>query len=323
VNGSAADAPRRLRSGDVLQFAPGVVYRFDSGEPARPAPPPPPAPPAALRPPRHASAPRRQGGLKGRRTRRATVLRWTAAAVAAGLVVIAVALAGRSLLRQAPIAVPLSEADAVHIDSLMLVSSERVERGTVLLENGARDEALREFAGAVTLLETDRLGRNPYLRPRIANIEAAIAAVYRAQSIDVPAPYRAAPPSRGPAAPLARGALTPQQFKSAVEEVQRAFVARYGRPIEVTGRDHAEHLSLYGAGGAMDLRVRDLSREQISFAIDQFKRRGVRVKDFSVDSVLQAQIAAARKAGHLDRMGTGLHMHVDRFANRYDRWTVE
>ena len=47
------------------------------------------------------------------------------------------------------------------------------------------------------------------------------------------------------------------------------------------------------------------------------------MKDFSVDAVLQRQIESARRAGHFDRMGTGLHMHVDRFANRYDRWTVE
>jgi hypothetical protein len=323
VNGVPAAAPLRLRSGDVLQFAPGVVYRFDSGEPVRVAPAPPPQqPPAVLRPPPEPPR-RRGGGLHARRTHRAKLLWWAAAGAAAALLVLAVVLALRTLRREAPTRAPLSEGDAAYLDSLMLVSSEKVERGTVLLENGAREAALREFAGAVNLLETSRLGRNPYVQPRIGNLEAAIAAVYSAQKITVPAPYRAVPSARRAAAPLPRGGLTVEQFLAALEEVQREFEARYGRRITVTGLDHAEHLSLYGAGGARDLRVRDLSREQISFAIDRFKRRGVRVKDFSVDSVLQAQIESARRAGHFDRMGTGLHMHVDRFANRYDRWTVE
>ena len=167
-------------------------------------------------------------------------------------------LALRTLRRDAPTRAPLSERDAVYLDSLMLVSSEKVERGMVLLENGAREAALHEFAGAINLLETSRLGRNPYVQPRIGNLEAAIAAVYSAQRIAVPAPYRAAPAARRPAAPLPRGGLTVEQFLAALEEVQREFQVQYGRRITVTGQDHAEHLSLYGPGGARDLRVRDL-----------------------------------------------------------------
>jgi hypothetical protein len=49
---------------------------------------------------------------------------------------------------------------------------------------------------------------------------------------------------------------------------------------------------------------------------------GIRVKDFSTDSVLQAQIQSAIKAGLADRAGTGVHLHVDRFADRHDRWTT-
>lgn len=323
VNGTAAGQPRRLRPGDVVEFAPGVVYRFDSGEPVAAAPPRAPEPPALLRPPALPPAPRRSGGLRGPRTRRAAVLRWVAGGAAAALAVLAVVLAVRTVLRTEPAPATLTEADATYLDSLMLASSEHVERGMVLLENGARPEALHEFATAVNLVRTSRLGRNPYVQPRIANLEAAIASTYNAAHVDVPAAYRAAAEVRGPAAPLPKGSLTVEQFLTAVEQVQQEFQARYSRRIEVTGADHPEHVSLYGPGGARDLRVRDLTREQIAFAIDQFKRRGVRVKDFSVDAVLQAQIESARKAGHFDRMGTGLHMHVDRFANRYDRWTVE
>jgi hypothetical protein len=107
-----------------------------------------------------------------------------------------------------------------------------------------------------------------------------------------------------------------------VEEAQQEFEARYGRRIVVTGRDHGEHMMLYGPGGALDMRVRDLTREQLVFGMNALRRRGVRVKDFSDDRVLQAQIESARRRNRPDLMGTGLHLHIDRFANRWDRWTT-
>jgi hypothetical protein len=265
----------------------------------------------------------RQGGLVDRRTRRRRWLWWGAAGTAVALVVAAVALTVSALRRDAPVDAPLSEADAIYLDSLMLMSSERVERGTALLELGLPDPALREFAGAINQLESSRLGKNPYVRPRIANLEAAIAAVYREKRIAVPGRYQAARPARASTAALPRGALTPAQFRDAFLAVQAEFRARYGREIVVTGRDHGEHMMLYGAGGALDLRVRDLTREQMVFAMDALRARGVRVKDFSDDRVLQAQIASARRRNRPDLMGTGLHLHVDRFANRWDRWTTK
>lgn len=324
VNGAPATAPRRLKSGDLLELAPGVIYRFDSGEPKRAAPPPPPRAPDVLA----AAAPARvrQGGLVDRKTRRARWMRRGAVAAALVLAVVAVVLVVNALRRREAVRAPLSEADALHLDSLMLVSYERVERGTALLELGLGEPALREFAGALNVLETSRLGGNRYVRPRIANLEGAIAQVYRAKRIAVPARYRAAAAAPAPApsaASLPRGSLSVSDFAAGVEAVQTEFQARFGRRITVTGGDHAEHVSLYGAGGALDLRVRDLSREQIVFAVRAFRARGVRVKDFSTDDVLQAQIASARRAGLLDRLGTGLHLHVDRFANRRDRWTVQ
>ncbi|WP_420130194.1 hypothetical protein [Longimicrobium sp.] len=36
----------------------------------------------------------------------------------------------------------------------------------------------------------------------------------------------------------------------------------------------------------------------------------------------QAQIESARRRNRPDLMGTGLHLHIDRFANRWDRWTT-
>ena len=154
------------------------------------------------------------------------------------------------------------------------------------------------------------------------HLEAAIAVVYREKRIAVPPRYQAARPPRASTAALPRGALTPEQFAAAVEEAQQVFQARFGRRVIVTGRDHGEHMLLYGAGGALDMRVRDLTRAQLVFFMDELRRRGVRVKDFSDDRVLQAQIESARRRNRPDLMGTGLHLHIDRFANRWDRWTT-
>ncbi|HEX2203001.1 MAG TPA: hypothetical protein VHG91_06875, partial [Longimicrobium sp.] len=265
----------------------------------------------------------RQGGLVDRKTRRRRWMRWGVIGLAAALIAASVWIAVRALGRGDDVAPPLSEADAAHLDSLTLASYERIERGAALLELGLADEALREFARGLTVLETSRLAGNRYARPRIATLEAAIAAVYREKRVAVPARWRAAPAAAPAASPAPRGSISAAEFAAGVKAVQAEFQARYGRTITVTGGDHAEHVSLYGRGGALDLRVRDLSREQIAFAVQAFRARGIRVKDFSDDDVLQRQIASAKAAGLLDRASTGLHLHIDRFANRRDRWTVQ
>ena len=116
--------------------------------------------------------------------------------------------------------------------------------------------------------------------------------------------------------------LTSDQFKQAVDEAQLAFQAQFQRAFEITGRDHPEHLSLYGPGSAFDVRTRDLSASQVQFLIQRFGERGIRVKDFSLDAVLLAQIQAAIKRGVPDRAGTGKHLHIDRFRDRRDKYTV-
>jgi hypothetical protein len=104
--------------------------------------------------------------------------------------------------------------------------------------------------------------------------------------------------------------------------MSEAFRLRFNNSLVVTGADHAEHVSLYGRGGALDLRTRTLTADQVAFVIAACQSHGIRVKDFSRDSVLQAQIRAAQAAGLYDRAGTGNHLHIDRFPNRRDRWTV-
>jgi hypothetical protein len=321
LNGAALRDPARLRHGDVLRVAPGAAYRFEDPPPAaRPSapreavpPPPPPVPP----PPRV---------KKAKKARRKIGVRWTHVAFALSILLLlgAAAVFVQALRRPATVQ-PLSEADAREYDRLVAVSYEHVERGATLLELGIPDEALREFARAVRVLETSRLRDNPWVRPQIATLERTVAAVYREKRVAVPPTFRDAPSA--PAAPPARPALGSQlsatEFASRFESVQERFQARYGRRIFVTGKDHAEHLSLYGTGGALDLRVRDLSREQIDFAIQALRAEGIRVKDFSTDQVLRAQVASARRAGLHDRASTGLHLHIDRFISRRDRWTVQ
>ncbi len=336
-NGAPLAEGARVEHGDVLEFAPGVAYRVELRAPAArppaairfeppPPPPPPPAPPSWTVRLRHAWQ-----RVRRRPRRRVSLLGWTLGVLALALLLVAGGLLVRAMRQDAPeIPPPLTEAQAAAYDTLAARVADHAERGAALLDVGLPDAALREFGQAVTTLESSALRDNPWVRPHVDALEAGIAAIYRERRVPVPARY-ASSPSRGRArgarppalAGLARTPrLTAAEFAERLATVQRAFAERYGRPLEVTGRDHAEHLALYGAGSAVDLRVRDLSREQVAFAVEQLRAAGVRVKDFSTDAVLRAQVAAAIRAGHADRAGTGLHLHADRFVDRRDPWTV-
>ena len=83
-------------------------------------------------------------------------------------------------------------------------------------------------------------------------------------------PARSAPPARA----RPRRSLTPETFATRLVEVQERFAARFGRPLVVTGRDHAEHVALYGPGGAVDLRVRDLTPTRSRSPSASSTRRG-------------------------------------------------
>jgi hypothetical protein len=336
-NGAALDAAAPLAHGDVVEFAPGVAYRVElagarTGWPERAsvvsAPPPPPAP--AARSPlsvRARGAWQRWRRRPRRRGARVAAAWWALAAVALACAAAAAVLLWRAARPAADTPAPLTERQAAEYDALVARAADRTERGVALLELGLPDAALREFGAAVTEIESSSLRDNPWVRPRLDALEAGIAAVYRERRVPVPARYAAAATRRRgtlPAAPalVRAGRLSTADFAAHLAQVREAFAARYGRPLVVTGADHAEHVALYGAGGAVDLRVRDLTGEQVAFVRDALRARGVRVKDFSQDSVLRAQVAAARAAGLGDRAGTGLHLHADRFPDRVDRWTV-
>jgi hypothetical protein len=245
-----------------------------------------------------------------------------------GLVATAVVLVGASLTaiwygRRAAddTTAILSDRQAIQFDSLLVSAYDHLERGNSLLELGILDAAAQEFARGVNTLALSDLRQHPQVKPRIEALESSVAAMYRERRLAVPDAYAGAK-SAISADRIRTAILSRDQFDDAFALVSGAFRLRFGKPIVVVGRDHAEHLTLYGKGGALDLRTMTMTAEQVAFIITQCRAFGIRVKDFSQDSILQRQVKAAIKAGLPDRAGTGLHLHIDRFADRRDRWTI-
>jgi hypothetical protein len=68
-------------------------------------------------------------------------------------------------------------------------------------------------------------------------------------------------------------------------------------------------------GSAFDIRVRDLTREQVAFIISNGNQLGMRIKDFSTWESVAAHNARTRMLGRpLDTLATGVHLHIDRMA---------
>jgi hypothetical protein len=314
LNGQPLAGSARLADGDVIEVAPGYRYRFGGGVDV---PEPAPDSPAATRAPKRRKQPRRLPGA--RRARPVGLIVTIVAAVVLVLGAAGAILFG--LFRADKAGGVLSDEQGIEVDSLLVVAYDHVERGNTLLELGLTEVAGEEFARGVNTLALSSYRDNPVIRPRIEALEASVAAIYRNRKLTVPPKYANAratlPPDK-----LRQASLSVEQFAAAFAAVEAGFEGRFGTAIAVTGRDHPEHLTLYGAGGALDLRSRTMSPEQVGFVVAECRARGIRVKDFSQDSILQRQIAAATRAGLLDRAGTGLHLHIDRFANRRDHWTV-
>jgi hypothetical protein len=102
-------------------------------------------------------------------------------------------------------------------------------------------------------------------------------------------------------------------FQRRFSELRKRFQEKYGRDLTLTGADHAEHRRLYGSGSAYDIRVRDLTREQVGFIIAAGSRLGLRIKDFSTWESVAAHNARTLLLGRpLDTLATGVHLHIDR-----------
>ena len=319
LNGRSVTGPTRMQNGDVVQIVPGVVWRLETGEPLPVA-----AEEAdegfvgvAPRSGKHKKKrkAKRGGGGHGR-----TIAVWFGVLAVVALLIVAGVVVYSGATRESQVT-PLSDTDAALFDSLLLVSYDHMERGSTLLDLGLSDQALQEFARSTNVVETSRLRDNPWVKPRIASLEATIGEIYRTRRINVPAQYRNAKATVSTASSL-KAQLSAADFSTRFLAMQTQFSSQFHRQVVVTGRDHPEHLSLYGRGGAIDMRVNDMSREQVQWIVANCRSAGIRVKDFSTDSVLQAQIQSAIKAGLADRAGTGVHLHVDRFADRHDRYTV-
>ena len=317
INGAeTVGESQKLERGDRLELSVGAALRFDDGSPEKVDDTPRPRP---LR-----AAPKR---------RRWRFPQWNVAPrslLVPASILFALALIGTfswvawRTVKSRPVdtAPLLTEADGILFDSLFTVTLDHIERGNVLLENGASQAALGEFGAGLATLSTSSLRKNSYVIERLEELRTSIGDVYRSRRVTVPQSFvarRGSKPLRGQGL---SSALSVEDFASALTAITSQFSSQFGKSIIITGRDHAEHVSLYGEGGAVDVRVRDLRPDEVSFLVNTAKQAGIRVKDFSRDDVLRAQIAAAMKAGLADRASTGLHLHLDRFVDRMDRWTV-
>ncbi len=324
LDGRTITGPTKLVDGVVLDLAPAARFEFVTGAPrVAPVAEEPEPVYEELGPSRH----RRRWWRRRRRGARVGFPLW-------GWLVLALIVAGlgyggsvlvrtiRSASEQSTAPPPLTEVEGQLYDRLMVEATERIERGATLLDLGLTEEADRELAAAVASFETSLIADNPWVRPSIDALARTVGDIYRSNKLNVPAGLRVV---RGKIADLSKSLtanLEPDRFLKAVDRVQTVFQSTFQQKFEITGRDHPEHLSLYGKESAMDVRVKDLRTAQVQFLIDSFGRSGIRVKDFSKDAVLQAQIKAAMARGLANRAGTGLHLHIDRFRDRNDRWTV-
>ena len=109
------------------------------------------------------------------------------------------------------------------------------------------------------------------------------------------------------------GPLTIQSFRQKFGELQVRFHEKFKREMVITGADHEEHRRLYGTGSAYDIRVKDLSPEEVKFIIDTARAFGLRVKDFSTWDKVQAHNARVLSLGQQsDTLATSVHIHIDR-----------
>jgi len=210
------------------------------------------------------------------------------------------------------------------VGELLRVSRMHLQRGEECLARGDTDCARREFDSAVD----DILGSGTDVRsdplllagwreildtivrhetaPLVSNERSTF---WKAQSFD------GRPTVDHDTEQAGVELLNAGSFQQKFGELQRRFRTKYDREITLTGADHAEHRRLYGIGSAYDIRVRDLTREQVSFIISNGRNLGLRIKDFSTWESVAAHNARTRLLGRpLDTLATGIHIHIDRMA---------
>ena len=225
---------------------------------------------------------------------------------------------------------------AVNTDEALAVAGQHVRKGEACLASGDVDCARREFDSAVDYLfdlgvdtrndERLRLGMRAMIE-KINNYETGSAvaganAFWRTQEFE-------GRPIVEPIEPVetlgysSAGPLTVDGFQRKFAELRKRFNEKYSRDITLTGADHAEHRRLYGPGSAYDIRVRDLTREQVTFIVATGSSLGLRIKDFSTWDRVQAHNARTFALGRpLDTLATGIHLHIDRMTASKPRTMV-
>jgi hypothetical protein len=219
-------------------------------------------------------------------------------------------------------------ASAVNADQVVSTAERHISKGEACIKEGNSDCARREFDLAIdAILELgidvrghERL-RVAYreLIEKISLLERAPTAtsangIWRTQEFD------GRPPEiKSEAATAidysADGPLSPAEFQRRFGELRAKFREKYDRDMTLTGADHGEHRRLYGRGSAFDIRVRDLTREQVTFIIKTGDSLGLRIKDFSTWDRVAAHNARTIMLGRpLDTLATGIHLHIDRMA---------
>jgi len=208
-------------------------------------------------------------------------------------------------------------------DSVVKRADQHIQKGEACLSGGdvacARrefDSAIDEFLEAGVDLRSDerlRAGWRETIekinRQEMSPLSATGKQFWRSQDFEgAPAKERAletVAESSGP--------LLPELFQKRFSELRKQFQEKYNREITLTGADHAEHRRLYGSGSAYDIRVRDLTREQVAFILSTGRSLGLRIKDFSTWESVAAHNARTLMLGRpLDTLATGIHLHIDR-----------
>jgi hypothetical protein len=227
---------------------------------------------------------------------------------------------------QAP---PEGAASRINVDRVLEVADQHLRKGEACIQEGNKDCARRQFDLAIdSMLEmgvdirSDERLRAAYreLVEKISRYETAPAqmnqiGILKTQDFEG-RPEKLAPVVAGVVGDyLFDGPLTTDEFQRRFGELRISFRDKYGRDITLTGADHGEHRRLYGRGSAYDIRVRDLTREQVRFIIATGQKLGLRIKDFSTwDKVATHNTRSLLLGRPLDTYATGVHLHIDRMA---------
>lgn len=211
-------------------------------------------------------------------------------------------------------------------EEILTASKHHVEKGEACLASGDVECARREFDSAVDqylesgldlrsdqrLLASWRETIERINRHEISNVVAGGKQLWKSQD------FEGRPPAERIAETVAEsnGPLTSAVFQTRFAELRERFQEKYDREITLTGADHAEHRRLYGSGSAYDIRVRDLTRDQVRFIIATGGALGLRIKDLSTWENVAAHNARTRMLGRpLDTLATGIHLHIDRMVS--------